>query len=108
VDNPEVTPAERWAVYSLYPTYHKITGNLTTAIYYSLGYDDLCNYVYTKHNIPKGALELCNFVSLKLGIALGMDFGPVLVSGLNKTFGAGPGSETGISTYVCRTPLRRA
>jgi hypothetical protein len=37
---------------------------------------------------------------LQLGIALGMDFGPVPVSGLNKTFGPGRDRKPELHTYV--------
>jgi hypothetical protein len=65
VDDPDVTPAERWALYSVYPTYHKITGNLNTEIYSSLGFVELSNFIVTKHKIPKGALESCDCPSLQ-------------------------------------------
>jgi hypothetical protein len=65
VEDPEVTPAERWALYSLYPTHHKITGSLTPDIYSTLGYQDLHNYIISKHSTPRGALDLHNFTALK-------------------------------------------
>jgi hypothetical protein len=33
VDDPAVTPAERWAINSFHPTYHKITGDFINANY---------------------------------------------------------------------------
>jgi len=65
VDDPAVTPAEQWALYSCHPTYHKITGDVTTAIYSAMGFENLQNYVSTKHGIPNGALHDCDLHSLR-------------------------------------------
>jgi len=65
VDDPAVTPAERWAIYSFHATYHKITRDFTNACYSTMGFDNLYNYVSAKHNIPKGALGTCDLQSLK-------------------------------------------
>jgi hypothetical protein len=39
-------------------------------------------------------------LAVHVGIALGMDFGPVPVSGLNKTFGPGRDQKLELHTYV--------
>ncbi len=54
-EDPDVTPLERWALYSFYPTYHKLMGDLTNGIYYTLGYQDLLEYILSKYSIPSMA-----------------------------------------------------
>jgi hypothetical protein len=46
--DPLVTPAEKWAVYARYPTYHKITGHLNKGFYSSIGYSALMEYMAQK------------------------------------------------------------
>jgi hypothetical protein len=38
-DTPDVTPVERWAIFSIFPTFYKIIDNLKDDIHYCLGYE---------------------------------------------------------------------
>ncbi len=51
VEDPNITPAEWWALYSRYPYYHKITEELSNGIYSTLGYHQLLKYISKKHGI---------------------------------------------------------
>jgi len=65
IDDPDIMVAERWALYSIHPTYHKIIGQLTDAIYSALRFQELHDYVTSKHDLPLGALEQVNLNALK-------------------------------------------
>jgi len=59
------TPVQpHWKQGSSYPTYHKMTGQLTQDIYSTLGYNTLLLYVTKIYNIARGAWDGCNLVSL--------------------------------------------
>jgi len=60
MDDPKVTAAERWVLYSIFPTFHKITGGLIEDIYSTLGYQVLFVHIANKHNIPKAAFDHFN------------------------------------------------
>jgi hypothetical protein len=63
-EDPEVAPMERWALYSVYPTIHKITGGVAEGIYSTLGFHDLQQYITAKHNSTKESLNRTNLTSL--------------------------------------------
>jgi hypothetical protein len=42
---PGVLDAEKWALFSHYPYYHKITGHLTHGIYSTMGFPSLAEYI---------------------------------------------------------------
>jgi hypothetical protein len=44
--DPAVSPAEKWALFSIHPCYHKVTGNLNTGLYDALGFDALVEYLF--------------------------------------------------------------
>ena len=65
--DPVVTPSEKWAVFSRYPTLHKITGNLDHGVYSTLGYEDLLNYISNnsnKHLLTPSKLDRTNLIAL--------------------------------------------
>jgi hypothetical protein len=46
--NPDITPTEKWALFSCRTTYHKLIGELNHCIYDSLGYQQLLSYNFWK------------------------------------------------------------
>jgi len=46
--NPSVSTAKIWEVFSLHPTYHKVTYNLDEGFYSSLGSEDLKKFICKK------------------------------------------------------------
>jgi hypothetical protein len=48
--SPEVTPAEKWAVYAVHPEHHKLVGNLSTCLSDVLGYKHTAAYILQKHD----------------------------------------------------------
>jgi len=62
--DPMVTPAEKWAAYSINPTFHKITGTLNEMFYSSVSHSTLLEYMSSKFNVPKGAFESTSMSSL--------------------------------------------
>jgi predicted nucleic acid-binding Zn ribbon protein len=65
VNDPGVSPAERWALYSKYPYYHKITEELSDGIHSTLGYNKLLDNITKKHGIRNSHLYRVNFFALK-------------------------------------------
>ncbi len=63
--NPEVSIEEKWAVYSNYPSFHKITGNLTEGDISTMGYTPLLKYLQHKHSIYAGKLDRINLLALQ-------------------------------------------
>jgi hypothetical protein len=55
---------EKWAVYSSYPSPHKITGSLTDGVYSCLGYFPLLSYVCKKQNLSLHHMDLINLEAL--------------------------------------------
>jgi len=71
--DPEVLGPEKWAAFSIYPVYHKITGCFNTEFLSSIGYEKLAKYLQEKHSRQgrepspiclrcKGAIETSNHV----------------------------------------------
>jgi hypothetical protein len=50
-DDPDVSPYEKWAIYSCHSTYHNIIGNLSTSIPTALSYHSTSQYIVEKHKI---------------------------------------------------------
>jgi hypothetical protein len=63
--DPDVAPLEKWAIFSVYPTYHKITGQLDHGVYSTLGYEDLLNYISKKHLLTPSKLDKTNVIALQ-------------------------------------------
>jgi hypothetical protein len=59
-ESQPVTPAERWAVYSDYPSFHKLIGSLKEDIHASLGYEALMDYLALKSNLTEAKLARVN------------------------------------------------
>jgi hypothetical protein len=63
--DPDVSPYERWALFSSYPTYHKMVGNLTSSIPEALSFASTLVYISKKHSISKAIHNNTNFLALK-------------------------------------------
>jgi len=63
--SPGVTPAKKWAVYAIYPEYHKIAGNLSTCLSDVLGYEQTARYIFQNHNFSAAKLKHVNTSSLE-------------------------------------------
>jgi hypothetical protein len=48
---PEVLNSKKWALFSSFPTIHKITGSLDTGFAYTMGYKELLSYIDDKHSL---------------------------------------------------------
>lgn len=57
---PDVTPAEKWAVYAIHPQYHKLVGNLSACLTDALGYGATATYICTKHQLSEPKLNHVN------------------------------------------------
>jgi hypothetical protein len=64
IEDRDVTPDERWSLYSNYPHLHKVTGKLTDDIYATLGYQTLANNISTKHHITVAKLQRINTLAM--------------------------------------------
>jgi hypothetical protein len=63
--SPEVTPAEKWAVYALHPEYHKLVGNLSTCLTNVLGCETTADYILQKHGLSQAQLKHMNTAALE-------------------------------------------
>lgn len=63
--DPDVTLDEQWALYSIHPCSHKLTGNLNNGVYDSLGFDALAAYVSQRHSLPPSVLDKVNLKALQ-------------------------------------------
>lgn len=63
--DPDVTPAEKWAVYTTHPVLHKVIGNLSSVVNDSLGYNDMLELIDHKHNINITTINHINTIALK-------------------------------------------
>ncbi len=54
--NGELLPAEKWALFSSYPTTRKITGKISKGIMQSLHTDDIIAYISKKHSMTEDKL----------------------------------------------------
>jgi len=61
---PEVLPSEKWALFSSFPTSHKITGSLDTGFAYAMGYKDLLSYIEEKHSLSSEKIDKVNLFAL--------------------------------------------
>ncbi len=64
-DAPDVYIDEHWAVYSLFPHYHKITGELSQNLFWTLGFTSFQTYIRQKHNITPVKLQHVNLDALQ-------------------------------------------
>jgi hypothetical protein len=62
--DPEVSPQEKWAVYSDHPIKHKIIGNLRSELQSHLSFSTTSSYICMKHNLPTSIIEKINIVAL--------------------------------------------
>jgi len=62
--DPEVLGPEKWAAFSIYPVYHKITGCFNTEFLSSIGYEKLAKYLQEKHSICSSKLDKVNTQAL--------------------------------------------
>lgn len=46
---PEVNSAERWALFSIHPTFHKITGHFNEGVFRALNYSAALTFLLKKH-----------------------------------------------------------
>ena len=65
IKDPDVSPAERWSLYSKHQTYRKITGDITDGIYSTMGYTNLAEYISKKHNLAYAWLDRTNTAAFK-------------------------------------------
>jgi len=63
--DPDVTPAEKWAVYTTHPVLHKVIGNLSSVVNDSLGYNDMLELIDHKHNINITTINHINTIAQK-------------------------------------------
>lgn len=63
--DPAVSPAEKWALFSIHPCYHKVTGNLNTGLYDALGFDALTEYISKRHALSSSAVDKVNLLALQ-------------------------------------------
>jgi hypothetical protein len=63
--DPDVTIEEQWAVYALFPCYHKLTGNLSGALTDTLAYNSSTQYLHSKHKLMTAKVEHINTVALQ-------------------------------------------
>jgi len=63
--DPEMLPAERWAVYSNFPLYHKLIGILDQSFLSTFGFSALAEYIKSKHQLTFAKLEGVNTVALQ-------------------------------------------
>ena len=63
--DPSVLPSKRWAVYSWYPTFHKLTGSFDGGIYSAYGYTALSDYLHQKHNLSPAKMDKVNVLALQ-------------------------------------------
>jgi len=61
---PEVLPSEKWALYSSFPTSHKITESLDTGFAYAMGYKALISFIEEKHSLSAKKLDKVNLFAL--------------------------------------------
>jgi hypothetical protein len=62
--DPDVLPSKRWAVFSSFPTTHKLTGSLNISFGHAIGTQDLCTFLNDKHKISVYTLEKVNTTAL--------------------------------------------
>jgi hypothetical protein len=62
--DPEVLSPEKWAAFSIYPVYHKITGCFNTEFLSSIRYEKLAEYLQEKHSICSSKLDKVNTQAL--------------------------------------------
>jgi hypothetical protein len=65
IDDPDVYITEKWAIYSQYPTKHKIVGDLKRDLYSSLGFCQLQQYVTQKYQLTPAELLQTNIEELQ-------------------------------------------
>ncbi len=63
--DPDVTPAEKWAVYSSHPVFHKIIGNLSISVNDALGYHEILTFASGKHDFHPYDIDRINTNALK-------------------------------------------
>ncbi len=63
--DPVVLPTEKWALFSIHPCYHKVTGNLNTGLYDALGFDALTEYISKRHALSSSAVDKVNLLALQ-------------------------------------------
>jgi hypothetical protein len=63
--DPDASPAERWAIFSAHPHYHKIIGNLNLKFNDSLGYEKLATYITKHHSLSISILDKVNLMALQ-------------------------------------------
>lgn len=63
--DPEVLPAEKWAVFLRHPFYEKITGPLDHAFYSTFSFTSLSENLSSKHHLSVAKLERINTLALQ-------------------------------------------
>ena len=62
--DPEVTSAERWAIYATSPHYHKLIGKLDEGFYSAIRYSDMASFIQRKHNLSEAKLLRIHLLAL--------------------------------------------
>jgi hypothetical protein len=65
IEDPGVTPAERWVVYSKFRSAHKITGPMSEGIYSTLDYKALASFIEFIHGLHPFTIEGINLYALQ-------------------------------------------
>jgi ribonuclease HI len=63
--DPVVTPAEKWALFTIHPSYHKIICDMNSGLYNMIAFHALSTYIMQKHSIPSSGLDKINTLALK-------------------------------------------
>jgi hypothetical protein len=64
-DDPNVYSDKQWAVFSQYPHYHQIIGDLSQGLFSILGFSTLLEYMDHKHNLSLVKLQKTNLTALQ-------------------------------------------
>jgi ABC-type transporter Mla MlaB component len=63
--DPDVSPEEKWGVYSNHPTHHNLVGNLSTDIATSLSWETTATYIHQKQDLSLSKLHRVNTSALQ-------------------------------------------
>jgi len=63
--DPDLSMEEKWAVYSMYPSFYKINDNLDDSVYSSMGCSQLLEYIQWKHGLQEAKMERVNILVLQ-------------------------------------------
>jgi hypothetical protein len=63
--DPDISPQEKWGVFSHHPVYYKLIGNLSSDIAMALAWKATAEYVILKHGLSLSKLQHINTSALQ-------------------------------------------